>query len=442
MIRRPATLLTLLACALLAGAPLSLAAQKSTIQGSRGGSVQGSRGGSIGAGPRSGGGIRASQPPARVSRPEGPARTGSLSPAFPLKGRADDRGIVSRPSPSSSGRGGSVLHPAGEGRGKGYLRSSDARPGGSRQSWIDRDRWRRDRDGVRYIVYDPFFYDPYYRYRYFDRYRYAYGFGCGSYDRFFLGHHGRAGYGYDPCFSAFSLSLGYPWFADPWPGFWGYGYSYAWPGTYGYRGGSDRDGERYEEGYDEGFSRGYREGQRQDGDEAYETGYGSQLAPGVQPAFGGGGGGGYGPDAGLPVDPGVRERLAAGDYESALRILDGMVDDHPGDAAAHLTRGLTLVALGHYGKAAEAFRDGLDTGRPVPLRVDAPALFPSRAEYRRVVAGLEGFVRGHADHEDARFALGAVYLFSGETDRGRALLRGLSGDPHARALLDGTAVVR
>jgi hypothetical protein len=431
----------LLAGLVLVALALPVQAQKSTIQRSRGGESRGSSGLSSGGRTQA-----ASQPRSGVNRGgssglrETAARPPSLSPDFPLRGRSGQGGegfVRSSPSPRevqrippghrSLPRGleaaprGLQSAPRGAApAGKGFLRLREHRRTDRDRGRID-DRHRRrfrDRDGVTFFIYDPFFYDPFLRYSRFDRYRYFSGFGCGFYDWQFGWHNGF--YRYDPCFSGLSLFLGWPWLADPWPGFWSYGY-------YGSRSGYGPD---YREGFDDGYSRGYAYGRGPGGEPGYD---GEGRAPGFS----------YESDYGGPASPIYdegRRWMAAGDYGAALAAFDEYVEEVPADPLGHLARGVALAALGHYGKAAEAFRHGIDVYAPWQRPyLDAPALFASRAEFRRVQAGLVSYVRTHADNRDARFVLGVVYLFSGEREAAGSFLRGLRDDPYARYLLEGLA---
>jgi hypothetical protein len=343
----------------------------------------------------------------------------TLSPDFPLRGRSEPR--IAQPAAPARPAGGSLRPSSGTGDGgKGYIRDLDDRRSGRDGRRFDDDwRWRRGHRGdrVRVVLYQPWFYDPWLRYHRFDRFRYSFGLGCGFYDRWLPGFYGWRGA--DPCFSSFGLFLGWPGFHDPWPGFW----------TWGFYGSEYSNG--YRRGFDEGFERGVGTGVTVPApsyDAAPAPGYRADLAP-VPPA-------GPAPDAGPDGYFRGRELMQAGDYAGALDAFDRHVEAAPGDAAAHLARGLDLAALGHYGKAADAIRRGLDARDAwQPAAMDAPAHFASRAEFRRVLADLEAYVRMHADSGDARLVLGAVYLFSGERDAAHAVLRSLPDDPHARYLL-------
>jgi hypothetical protein len=445
---RPLALAPLVALGLLfAVLPAStLDAQKSTIQGRGSGSGGRSAAAMRPSGrPPSGGSLRPSGRPSSggiASRPSrGPVAAGTiggeraprqtiasaptLSPDFPLRGRVEPRvGQPAVPAQPAAPAGG-ALRPSGRtgDPAKGYIRDlDDRRPDRDGRRFDDDWRWRRghDRDRVRVVLYQPWFYDPWLRYHRFDRFRYSFGLGCGFYDRWLPGFYGWRSY--DPCFSSFGLFLGWPGFGDPWPGFW----------TWGFYGSEYANG--YRRGFDEGFERGYGSGSVAPApsyDAAPAPGYRADVAPapplgGASPGIAGGADGYFR----------GRELMQAGDYAGALAAFDRHVDAAPGDAAAHLARGLDLTALGHYGKAAEAIRRGLDARDPwQPAAVDAPAHFASRAEFRRVLADLEAYVRLHADNADARLVLGAVYLFSGERDAAGAVLRSLPDDAHALYLL-------
>ncbi|MBA2563905.1 MAG: tetratricopeptide repeat protein [Gemmatimonadetes bacterium] len=444
MKRLPRLLTLLLAAGLASVLAPGAQAQKSTIQGSHGGSSGGAiRGPSAPSAGGGGGGILRPSGP-RASTPGGGGGVGreatgasvrrpTVAPDFPLRGRertgslAEGPRTPSRPSaPALGGARGDdgrreVLRP------KGYIRTDDRRPGdrrGDDRSW----RRGRDRDDVTFLILDPSYADPFWRYRYYDRFRYGSGFGCGFYDRYFWGH----GFGgYDPCFSSLSLYLGWPGFADPWPGFWSYGY-------YG-RANDGRGG--YERGFDDGYTRGFASGE--------VRGIGAPADPGYDATYGTGyAGDPVGDSTSEPYLDGsrtprfteARKLMGSADYEGALRAFDAYVEESPGDPVGHLGRGFSLAALGHYGKAAEAFRHGVDVsmGGARPF-IDAPALFGSRAAFRAVTGDLEIYVRNHADSRDARFDLGVLYLFSGERDAAQSLLRGLGADPYARHLLGDPA---
>jgi uncharacterized protein (AIM24 family) len=66
-----------------------------------------------------------------------------------------------------------------------------------------------------------------------------------------------------------------------------------------------------------------------------------------------------------PQDPGVRGLLAQaefrlGEYETAARIYDGLVQDHPTDPALHVNLGLVHLKAGRLDEAIRAFRDACD----------------------------------------------------------------------------------
>jgi TolA-binding protein len=435
-----------------------VAAQKPTIQrtpsGSRGGAGGGIRS-RVGQS-RGSGGLRSyARPPSRgpeAIRGSIGGGASTLAPGFPLRGRGE--GVVAAPFGSSRGfhpRTGSSIRGLPRGAAssvqpgygavtgdhrKGYLRSHSRGSGDRHDDHRRRHHRRFFHDGHdTFIIVDPYypsaFFDPFWRHPYRYGHRYRYGFGCGFYDRYFPGWHGRSAF--TPCYSSFNLYLGWPWLVDPWPGFWGFGYlnDYAYgPGA-------------YSRGYASGHSLGYRTGggaaggvvqdysrEYQDDGADYEADYDVEQYRT-----------GYGPDAdGAPSGSYTEGRrlMEQGDYASALTAFEEYARLVPSDPVAHLARGLALIALGHYGKAAHAFRAGVDAF-PAGERVlvDAPAYFGSRAEFRRVNRDLEAYVRRHADSRDARFALGVLYLMAGERDAARSLLRALRGDPHALTLQAG-----
>lgn len=452
---RPAFVTRILLLILFVAAPLATAeAQKSTIQ-RRGGGGESRSGSSV----SSGGSLRSaprssprSAPAPAISSPSGsfrsenagqrssgglgaPSGRGTLAPDFPLRGRGGE-GRVQRSAPAGrfptvsredlARRGSrpradlrrSARLSRGTDEGKRFIDVRDPRSRRGSRSFHDQ-RWRHVRrdDGVRILIYQPYFYDPFTRYRYFDRYRYFGGFGCGYYDRYFPGYYGSHGlYRHAPCFSSFGLYLGWPWIYDPWPGFWSYPY-------YGdYSEGSPRFD--YRQGYDEGYDRGYAAGDYED--DGYDDGYEDDdpfLAAYRDPA------------SALLIE--ARRRIAAGDYERALDAFEGYVRENPDDPSAYLSTGLALTALGHYGKAADEFRQALDAAQPGERPyLDAPALFGSRRDFRRVLGELQAYVRSHADNRDARFDLGMVYFLSGERGSAASLFRGLRNDLYARYLLE------
>lgn len=66
-----------------------------------------------------------------------------------------------------------------------------------------------------------------------------------------------------------------------------------------------------------------------------------------------------------PEDPGARGLLAQaefrmGEYESAARIYDGLVHDHPSDPSLHVNLGLVHLKAGRLDEAIRAFRDACD----------------------------------------------------------------------------------
>lgn len=416
----------LLAGALLATIGADAAAQKSVIQRSRG---SGSSGVSR---PSSGGAHAVSRPPSGPSRTASAgshgtfSRAPTISPGFPLRGRDDAR------SPAAVGQGRAAserLRPIAPSAstGKKYLGAFDGpRSVRDRHDLDDRRRRRSHRgDGVTFIVhdplfYDPFFYDPYLRYRHFDRFRYRSGFGCGFYDRFFPGYLTIPRY--DPCFSSFSLYLGWPGLFDPWPGFWSYGY---------YRE-LDRYRSEYPEGFTEGYSRGYASG-RVSGADGSRTAYGEVDLErgGGEDAYGGTLSGSY---------EGGRALMAQGEYAAALESFDDYLAQAPDDPVGHLSRGMALAALGHYGKAAESFQRGIDAyaqwERP---SLDARVLFGSTEELRRVLGELEVYIRNHPDSRDARFTLGVLYLLSGQPEAARSVLGALGAHRYAKYLLEEPA---
>jgi tetratricopeptide (TPR) repeat protein len=172
--------------------------------------------------------------------------------------------------------------------------------------------------------------------------------------------------------------------------------------------------------------------------------YGSGYLPYSNPYYGGGyGGGGYGGGAGgsynysqpIPVasngtnsgteNPDFQAALAqfkAGDYRSALALVDTAIKAQPSDAVMHEFRALVLFALQDYTQSAATIHSVLAVGPGWDWPTLA-SLYGDINLYTSQLRALEGFVKTNPDKGDARFLLAYHYLTEGHKDAAATQLK-------------------
>jgi tetratricopeptide (TPR) repeat protein len=163
--------------------------------------------------------------------------------------------------------------------------------------------------------------------------------------------------------------------------------------------------------------------------------YGSGYMPYFNPYWGGGlggiGGGGYAYNYAQPIyvnaaSPSTsdvatqdfdaaREAFKAGDYKTALALVDRAIKENPSDEVLHEFRALTLFAQKDYNGSAATIHSVLAVGPGWDWGTMA-SLYSSVDDYTAQLRALENFTKSHADDAASQFLLGYHYMTTGHPE--------------------------
>ena len=111
----------------------------------------------------------------------------------------------------------------------------------------------------------------------------------------------------------------------------------------------------------------------------------------------------------------TRDAFAAGDYATALSLVNSAIAKVPNDTTLHEFRGLVLFATGQFKEAAGVIYAVLSAG-PGWDWTTLSSLYPSIEAYTKQLRALEAYRNQHPDAADARFLLAYHYLTCGRTE--------------------------
>jgi Flp pilus assembly protein TadD len=98
----------------------------------------------------------------------------------------------------------------------------------------------------------------------------------------------------------------------------------------------------------------------------------------------------------------------------ARRTWEEILDDRPGDAEAHFSRGLCLAGLGARGEAVEAYRRAVELdGRAVRYRLRLAELLWATEQYHQAINEWRHVVIQAPGNVEARLGLAAAYMHTG-----------------------------
>jgi len=160
--------------------------------------------------------------------------------------------------------------------------------------------------------------------------------------------------------------------------------------------------------------------------------YGSGYMPYFNPYWGGGiGGGGYAYNYAQPIyvnaaSPSAsdvatqdfdaaREAFKAGDYKTALALVDRAIKENPSDEVLHEFRALTLFAQKDFTGAAATIHSVLAVGPGWDWGTMA-SLYGSVDDYTAQLRALENFTKSHSDDAASQFLLGYHYMTTGHPE--------------------------
>jgi tetratricopeptide (TPR) repeat protein len=117
----------------------------------------------------------------------------------------------------------------------------------------------------------------------------------------------------------------------------------------------------------------------------------------------------------------VRHRRALGRYllerrlwDPARRAWEEIIDERPGDAEAHFSRGLSLAGQGARGEAIEAYRRAVALdGRSVRYRLSLAELLWVTEQYHQAIKEWQTVVMRAPGNLEARLGLAAAYMHIG-----------------------------
>jgi tetratricopeptide (TPR) repeat protein len=112
----------------------------------------------------------------------------------------------------------------------------------------------------------------------------------------------------------------------------------------------------------------------------------------------------------------------AGDYASALALVDQAIAEQPTDAPMHEFRALVLFALQEYPQAAATIHSVLAVG-PGWDWTTMSSFYASPEPYTAQLRALENYVELNPDKADGEFLLAYHYMTAGHTEQAAALLQ-------------------
>jgi tetratricopeptide (TPR) repeat protein len=163
------------------------------------------------------------------------------------------------------------------------------------------------------------------------------------------------------------------------------------------------------------------------GNPYYYSGYGSYF----NPYWGGGLGGNYAYNYAQPIIvttsattsadvvsrdfDSARDAFTAGDYDTALKLVDRAIKANPSDEVLHEFRALTLFAMKDYNGAAATIHSVLAVG-PGWDWATMGALYPDVETYTGQLRALENHTKQHANEPGPQFLLGYHYMTTGHPE--------------------------
>jgi tetratricopeptide (TPR) repeat protein len=159
--------------------------------------------------------------------------------------------------------------------------------------------------------------------------------------------------------------------------------------------------------------------------------YGSGYMPYYNPYWGGGLGGAYAYNYAQPIYvstsvpstadvatqtfDSARGAFKAGDYATALKLVDRAIKDNPSDEVLHEFRALTLFAQKDFNGAAATIHSVLAVG-PGWDWATMVSLYSSVDDYTAQLRALETFTKSNPDDAASRFLLGYHYMTTGHPE--------------------------
>lgn len=114
--------------------------------------------------------------------------------------------------------------------------------------------------------------------------------------------------------------------------------------------------------------------------------------------------------------------IKQGQFDAALRLLDGQLKDAPQDADARFLRGLVLTRLGRSGEAVKVFADITRDYPQLPEPYNNLAvLYAQQGDYEKARDALEAALSTHPSYATAHENLGDIYAALAGSAYGRAL---------------------
>jgi len=167
------------------------------------------------------------------------------------------------------------------------------------------------------------------------------------------------------------------------------------------------------------------------GNMLYGSGYGSYFNPYWGGGLGGVGSGNYAYNYAQPVYvnaaststssvatqdfDSAREAFKAGDYKTALTLVDRAIKENPSDEVLHEFRALTLFAQKDFTGAAATIHSVLAVGPGWDWGTMA-SLYSSVDDYTAQLRALENFSKSHPDDAASQFLLGYHYMTTGHPE--------------------------
>lgn len=114
--------------------------------------------------------------------------------------------------------------------------------------------------------------------------------------------------------------------------------------------------------------------------------------------------------------------IKQGQFDAALRVLDGQLKDAPQDADARFLRGLVLTRLGRSGEAVKVFADITRDYPQLPEPYNNLAvLYAQQGDYEKARDALEAALATHPSYATAHENLGDIYAALAGSAYNRAL---------------------
>ena len=111
----------------------------------------------------------------------------------------------------------------------------------------------------------------------------------------------------------------------------------------------------------------------------------------------------------------ARKAFKAGDYDTAMALINRAIKENPSDGVLHEFRALTQFAMKDYNGSAATIHSVLAVGPGWDWATMA-SLYADVEDYTAQLRALEGYTKSHSDEAGAKFLLGYHYMTTGHPD--------------------------